>query len=215
MTNEELQKEMIAAMKAKDKVRLSIIRQVKAEVKNIEVNERRDVTEEDVNSMIKRLIKQTSETLEMSIKAGTDQERTDNLTEQVKILESLLPAQVSGEELEALIEQVIAELGATSKKQMGQVMGALGKATQPGKLLPAEVNSSEVPFFLKKEQPKATTPPVNSKKTIISMICIQTEHLRFQLRTKRECLQRLAYLLAFRSIEAMERSRNKIITNAQ
>ena len=123
MTNEELQKEMIAAMKAKDKVRLSIIRQVKAEVKNIEVNE------EDVNSMIKRLIKQTSETLEMSIKAGTDQERTDNLTEQVKILESLLPAQVSGEELEALIEQVIAELGATSKKQMGQVMGALGKAT--------------------------------------------------------------------------------------
>ena len=129
MTNEELQKEMIAAMKAKDKVRLSIIRQVKAEVKNIEVNERRDVTEEDVNSMIKRLIKQTSETLEMSIKAGTDQERTDNLTEQVKILESLLPAQVSGEELEALIEQVIAELGATSKKQMGQVMGALGKAT--------------------------------------------------------------------------------------
>ena len=125
MTNEELQKEMIAAMKAKDKVRLSIIRQVKAEVKNIEVNERRDVTEEDVNSMIKRLIKQTSETLEMSIKAGTDQERTDNLTEQVKIL----PAQVSGEELEALIEQVIAELGATSKKQMGQVMGALGKAT--------------------------------------------------------------------------------------
>ena len=105
MTNEELQKEMIAAMKAKDKVRLSIIRQVKAEVKNIEVNERRDVTEEDVNSMIKRL------------------------TEQVKILESLLPAQVSGEELEALIEQVIAELGATSKKQMGQVMGALGKAT--------------------------------------------------------------------------------------
>ena len=93
MTNEELQKEMIAAMKAKDKVRLSIIRQVKAEVKNIEVNERRDMTEEDVNSMIKRLIKQTSETLEMSIKAGTDQERTDNLTEQVKILESLLPAQ--------------------------------------------------------------------------------------------------------------------------
>ena len=70
MTNEELQKEMIAAMKAKDKVRLSIIRQVKTEVKNIEVNERREITEEDVNNMIKRLIKQTSETLEMSIKAG-------------------------------------------------------------------------------------------------------------------------------------------------
>ena len=67
MTNEELQKEMIAAMKAKDKTRLSIIRQVKTEVKNIEVNERREVTEEDVNNMVRRLIKQTNETLEMSI----------------------------------------------------------------------------------------------------------------------------------------------------
>ncbi len=129
MTNEELQQEMIAAMKGKDKVRLSIIRQVKAEVKNIEVNERRDVTEEDVNNMVKRLIKQTSETLEMSIKAGNDQERTDNLTEQVKILESLLPAQLTGDALVELIEKTIAELGATSKKQMGQVMGALNATT--------------------------------------------------------------------------------------
>lgn len=129
MTNEELQKEMIAAMKAKDKVRLSIIRQVKTEVKNIEVNERREITEADVNNMIKRLIKQTSETLEMSIKAANDQERTDNLKQQVEILESMLPAQVTGDELVALIEKTIAELGATSKKQMGQVMGALTKVT--------------------------------------------------------------------------------------
>ena len=129
MTNEELQKEMIAAMKAKDKVRLSIIRQVKTEVKNIEVNERREITEADVNNMIKRLIKQTSETLEMSIKAANDQERTDNLKQQVEILESMLPAQVTGDELIALVEKTIAELGATSKKQMGQVMGALTKAT--------------------------------------------------------------------------------------
>jgi uncharacterized protein YqeY len=129
MTNEELQKEMIAAMKAKDKVRLSIIRQVKTEVKNIEVNERREINEADVNNMIKRLIKQTSETLEMSIKAANDQERTDNLKQQVEILESMLPAQVTGDELVALIEKTIAELGATSKKQMGQVMGALTKAT--------------------------------------------------------------------------------------
>ncbi len=129
MTNEELQQEMIAAMKAKDKVRLGIIRQVKTEVKNIEVNERRDATEEDVNNMVRRLIKQTNETLEMSIKAANNQERTDMLTEQVAILESLLPRQVAGEELVELIEKTIAELGATSKKDMGRVMGALGVAT--------------------------------------------------------------------------------------
>ncbi len=129
MTNEELHEQMVAAMKAKDKVRLSIVRQVMGEVKNLEVNERRDATEEDVNAMIKRLIKQTNETLEMSIKAANNQERTDTLTEQVSILESLLPAQLSGDALVALIEQTIAELGATTKKDMGRVMGALTKAT--------------------------------------------------------------------------------------
>lgn len=129
MTNDELHEQMVAAMKAKDKVRLSIIRQVMTEVKNIKVNERREPTEEDVSNMVKRLIKQTNETLEMSIKAGNNQERTDTLTEQVKILEGMLPTQVSGEALEALVDQVIAETGASSKKDMGRVMGALGKAT--------------------------------------------------------------------------------------
>lgn len=129
MTKDELQQQMVAAMKARDKVRLSIIRQVMGEVKNIEVNERRDATEEDVNGMIKRLIKQTGETLEMSKQAGNNQERTDTLTEQVAILESLLPEQVSGDALIALIEQVIAETGAESRKDMGRVMGALTAAT--------------------------------------------------------------------------------------
>lgn len=129
MTNEELHNQMVAAMKAKDKVRLSIIRQVMAEVKNVEVNERRDATEEDVNSMIKRLIKQTNETLEMSRKAANNQERTDTLALQVEILESLLPAQLSGDALVELIEQTIAETGAATRKDMGRVMGALNKAT--------------------------------------------------------------------------------------
>ncbi len=129
MNAEALHQEMVAAMKAKDKTRLSIIRQVMAEVKNVEVNERRDATEEDVNQQIRRLIKQTTETLEMSIKAANNQERTDTLAEQVKILEGLLPAQVSGEQLVQLIEATIAELGATTKKDMGRVMGALTKAT--------------------------------------------------------------------------------------
>ena len=129
MNAEALHQEMVAAMKAKDKTRLSIIRQVMAEVKNVEVNERRDATEEDVNQQIRRLIKQTTETLEMSIKAANNQERTDTLAEQVKILEGLLPAQVSGEQLVQLIEATIAVLGATTKKDMGRVMGALTKAT--------------------------------------------------------------------------------------
>lgn len=129
MKYQELQDEIKAAMKARDKNRLSILRQVHGEIKNIEVNERREITDADVDVMLKRTIKQTKETLDGSIKAGNDQERTDRLTEQVEILESYLPKQVSGEELIALIEEVLAETGAATKKEMGKVMGTLTQKT--------------------------------------------------------------------------------------
>ena len=129
MKYQELQDEIKAAMKARDKNRLSILRQVHGEIKNIEVNERREITDADVDAMLKRTIKQTKETLDGSIKAGNDQERTDCLTEQVEILESYLPKQVSGEELIALIEEVLAETGAATKKEMGKVMGTLTQKT--------------------------------------------------------------------------------------
>ena len=112
MTYDELKEMIKDAMRARDKDRLSILRQVHGELKDIEVNERREVTDEDVTAMIKRVIKQTSETLEGSIKAGNNQERTDMLDGQVKLLESLLPEQVTGEALVALVEKTIADLGA-------------------------------------------------------------------------------------------------------
>ena len=120
MQYDELKEHIKQAMKAHDKVRLSILRQVHGEIKNIEVNERREITEQDVNDMTKRVIKQTKETLEGSIKAGNNQERTDTLAAQVQMLEELLPQQLSGE---------LAETGATTKKEMGRVMGELTKRT--------------------------------------------------------------------------------------
>ncbi len=129
MNYDELREEIKNAMKAKDKPRLGILRQVLGEVKNIEVNERREITTADVDAMLKRTIKQTKETLDGSIKAGNDQERTDTLTAQVEILEGYLPKQVSGQELTALIDAVLAETGASTKKEMGKVMGALTQKT--------------------------------------------------------------------------------------
>lgn len=129
MKYEELKEEIKNAMKAHDKVRLSILRQVHGEIKNIEVNERREITDSDVDAMLKRLIKQTSETLEGSIKAGNNEERTETLRAQVAILEEYLPKQISGDELIALVEKTIAEVGATTKRDMGKVMGALNAAT--------------------------------------------------------------------------------------
>ena len=129
MTYDELKEQIKQAMKAKDKVRLSILRQVHGEIKNIEVNERRNITDADVDAMVKRLIKQTGETLEGSIKAANDEERTETLRQQVAILEGLLPEQLSGDALAELIEKTIAEVGAESKRDMGKVMKALTAAT--------------------------------------------------------------------------------------
>lgn len=129
MNYDELKEAIKQAMKDHDKSRLLILRQAHGEIKNIEVNERREIEDADVVAMFKRVIKQTRETLEASVKAGNNQERTDLLIEQVEILKSYLPAQVSGDELIALIDKVLAETGATTKKEMGKVMGALTAAT--------------------------------------------------------------------------------------
>lgn len=129
MNMQMLSDEIKSAMRAKDKTRLSILRQVHGEIKNIEVNERREITDTDVDDMLKRVLKQTRETLDGSIKAATDDERTALLAEQVAILEEYLPKQVAGAELEALADKIIVEVGATSKRDMGKVMGAIGSAT--------------------------------------------------------------------------------------
>ena len=118
MEYQQLQDEIKAAMKARDNHRRDILRQVHTELKGIEVNERREVTEADVDAMLKRVIKQTKETLDGSIKADNNQERTDTLTEQV-----------AGAELTALIDEVLAETGASTKKDMGRVMGELTRRT--------------------------------------------------------------------------------------
>ena len=123
-----LDEEIKNAMRTKDSLRRDILRMVKTEIKSIEVNERREITEADVDAMLKRVIKQTKETLEDS-KKGSDQERTEKLAAQVAVLEEYLPQQLSGDALIAPIKEKIAELGASSKKDMGKVMGALTAAT--------------------------------------------------------------------------------------
>lgn len=129
MTYEELREEIKASMKARDKERTTTLRQVLGEVKNIELMERREVTEQDVNNMVKRSIKQTRETYEASEQAGNDPERTERLRRQIETLEGLLPQQLAGDALVELIERTIAELGATTRKDMGRVMAALTQAT--------------------------------------------------------------------------------------
>lgn len=128
----ELLEQIKNAMRAKDKGRLSILRQINQAVKQIEVDERREVSEADLTAAIRKLQKVTSEELESLTKTGSDAhaERIELLQSQAQVLEGLLPQQLAGDALEALIDRTIAELGATTKRDMGKVMSALGEATQ-------------------------------------------------------------------------------------
>lgn len=131
MKKEELLEQIKLAMKAHDKARLSILRQVNQAVKQVEVDERRDATEADLTKAVKKLQKVTAEELDGLRKAGVEShaERIQELSTQADVLSQLLPRQLEGADLEKLADSLIAELGATSKRDMGKVMGALTKAT--------------------------------------------------------------------------------------
>lgn len=115
--------EITAALRAHDKVRLSILRQVKNDMDIKEKDTGRDITPDEVVAVLKKVLKQTGETLEGSIKVGTDDARTALLTEQVAILEGYLPDQVTGDALAEVIERVLAAEGITEKRDMGRAIG--------------------------------------------------------------------------------------------
>jgi hypothetical protein len=123
MDREFIASEITAALRAHDKPRLSILRQVKNEIDIKEKDERREVTPEEVVAALKKVLKQTGETLEGSIKVGTDEERTALLAGQVAILEGYLPEQVTGEALEAVVARVLEAEGITEKREMGRAIG--------------------------------------------------------------------------------------------
>ncbi len=131
MKKEELLEQIKVAMKARDKVRVSILRQVNQTVKQVEVDERREATEADITKAVKKLQKVTAEELDGLRKAGAEShaERIEELSAQADVLSQLLPRQLEGADLEQLADSLIAQLGATSKRDMGKVMGALTKAT--------------------------------------------------------------------------------------
>ena len=116
--------EMKAAMKAKAKQRLTTIRAIQAEIKRIEVDERIDVDDARLLAVLDKMCKQRRD----SIQQYTDGGRTD-LAEveqaEMEIIQEFLPAQLSEDEIKALITDAIASTGAESMKDMGKVMGAL------------------------------------------------------------------------------------------
>jgi len=119
-----IQDEMKAAMRAQDKARLAAIRLLLAAIKQKEVDERIELSDADVLAVIDKMIKQRRESIAQYQNAGRS-DLVDKETQEMAVLQSYLPAALSDAELDALISTVIAESGASSIKDMGNVMNVL------------------------------------------------------------------------------------------
>ena len=119
---EKVTEAMKDAMRAKDTVRLGAIRLLLAAVKQREVDERIELTDADVSSVIEKMLKQRRD----SITAFESANRTD-LADiekfEVTVLQTYMPKQMSDAEIDAIINQVIADSGAQGAKDMGKVVG--------------------------------------------------------------------------------------------
>ena len=138
---DSLQKDMIAAMKAKDKATLSTVRMLRAAVANEEINLGHDLSADEEISVLSHELKQRKDSLQEFEEAGRD-EAVEKLKNEIKIVQKYMPAQLSAEEVKEVVQTTIEEIGATSKADFGKVMGAVmpklkGKAD--GKLVNSTV----------------------------------------------------------------------------
>ena len=115
------------AMKARDKERVAVLRMVNAELKRVEVDERRELTDTDVQGILNKMLKQRQHALKQFRDANRDDLAAQEAYE-IEVIETFLPEQMSDDELAALVDKVITDLGASGMQDMGKVMGALKSA---------------------------------------------------------------------------------------
>ncbi|MBA4547757.1 GatB/YqeY domain-containing protein [Thermoactinomyces intermedius] len=123
LTN-QLDQEMKMALKNKDKQKLSTIRMLKSAIKKEEIDKKRPLNDDEIISVIMREVKQRKDSLAEYKAAGRD-DLAEKEQAEIDILSAYLPEQMSEEELKALVQQVIEEVGAGSKADMGKVMSAI------------------------------------------------------------------------------------------
>jgi uncharacterized protein YqeY len=122
----QLKEDLKTAMREKEVVKRDSIRAINTMIKQIEVDERREIDDEEVIKLIQRGIKQREEAITQYSAASRD-DLVQKEQEQVDIFMLYLPAQVSDEELEAGMKEIISQTGAVSMKDMGKVMGIATK----------------------------------------------------------------------------------------
>jgi len=139
--SQRLNEDMKQAMKSQDKFKLSTIRMVRSAIKNVEIDAKRTLNDDEVLEILGREIKQRKDALHEFENANRF-DLVDQLKNEIDILSVYLPAQLSEEEIKVIVRETIQEAGATSKADMGKVMGALMpkvKGRADGKLVNAIV----------------------------------------------------------------------------
>ena len=139
---DQVQKDMVQAMKARNEARLSAIRMIKAALKKQEVDSMKPLDEAAEQQVLKSLVKQRSDAAEMFRKGGRP-ELAEKEEAERKLIESYMPAAASDEEIEAAISAALAETGVTALKQMGVVMKA-AQAKLQGRTVDGKALSEKV-----------------------------------------------------------------------
>ena len=125
--NAQIKSDIKDAMRAKETVKRDTLRNIQAAVKQIEVDERRDVTDADVESILMKYLKQREDAKTQFSDAGRE-DLVAKEDAEIAIIKAYLPEPMDDAELEATLKEVIASVGAESMKDMGKVMGGAKKS---------------------------------------------------------------------------------------
>lgn len=126
---QDLTAAMKVAMKSGDKKRLGVIRLMLAAVKQIEVDTREDLNDEQILAVLDKMVKQRRDSAKQYTDAGRE-ELAEQETYEITVLQDYLPEALSDEEIDTLIKAAVAETGASSMQDMGKVMGILKAQVQ-------------------------------------------------------------------------------------
>jgi uncharacterized protein YqeY len=118
---EQIQKDITAAMKAREEQRLSTLRMVKTALKNREIEKMAPLDDKEAQQVLSTLIKQRKDSVEQFTKGGR-QEMADKEASEIKLIEAYMPKAASEDEIVAGVKAVIAEMGSPTMKDMGTVM---------------------------------------------------------------------------------------------
>jgi uncharacterized protein YqeY len=139
---DQVQQDMVAAMKSREEARLSALRMIKAALMKAKVDSPKPLDEAAEMQILKSLIKQRIDAADMFRKAGREEQAAKEDSERA-LIEAYLPAAATEAEVEAAIAEAMAETGATSIKQMGAVMKA-AQAKLTGKSVDGKAMSEKV-----------------------------------------------------------------------